>query len=128
MLYTVESSKTLAQIQESLPKACANYKFGVLGVHNLKEKMQEKGVEYKSECLVFEVCNPNKAKQVLEVNPDISTALPCRISVFPTKNGKIRLATIRPTILLDMFKEPQLKSVACEVEETLQKIMQEAAK
>ncbi|MBI2899840.1 MAG: DUF302 domain-containing protein [Planctomycetes bacterium] len=128
MLIAVDSKKSLAQLREDLPKACAARKFGVLGVHDLKEKMREKGVDYAGECLVFEVCNPQKAKQVLEANPDISTALPCRISAYRTKDGGVRLATLRPTKLIDLFGTKELQQTAREVEETLEAIMIEAAR
>jgi len=37
------------------------------------------------------------------------------------------LATLKPTTLLAMFNSPQLKDVAQEVEDTILKIMKEAA-
>jgi uncharacterized protein (DUF302 family) len=128
MLYSVDTEKPLAKLQEDLPKACAARKFGVLSVIDLKEKMKEKGVEYGGECLIFEVCNPQKAKQTLEANPEISTALPCRISAFKTKEGKTRLSTIRPSKLIDLFGTAELKQLADEVEAALTAIMNEAAR
>lgn len=127
MLYGIDSSKALAQIQEDLPKACAAHKFGVLGIHDLKAKMKEKGIDYDGDCLIFEVCNPQQAKKILERNPEISTALPCRISVFRTAEGKTRLSTLRPSLLIDLYGNPELKSVAQEVEDTLIAIMNETA-
>jgi hypothetical protein len=32
------------------------HKFGVLGVHDLKAKMEEKGVPFTRECRIFAVC------------------------------------------------------------------------
>ncbi len=95
-------------------------------VHDLKAKMKEKGVEFDRDCLIFEVCNPQQAKKVLEKNAEISTALPCRISVYQ-EGERVTLATIKPTVMLEMFKEAGLKDVAQEVEQTLFKMMQEAA-
>lgn len=123
MLHVVESNKSIEQLRNDLGQACKERGFGVLGVHDLREKMREKGVAYASECLVFEVCNPEQARQALEVNPELSTALPCRISVFRGKDGKVRLATIRPTFLLELFATPGLRGVADEVERTLVAIM-----
>jgi len=128
MLYTVDTEKPLSSLKQDLPKACASHKFGVTSVIDLKEKMREKGVEYAGECLIFEVCNPQKAKLALEANPEISTALPCRISVYKAPDGKTRLSTLRPTRLLDLFGSPALKQVAVEVEETITAIMNEAAR
>ena len=127
MLYTVDSNKSLPSLQQDIPKACAARKFGVLSVLDLKAKMKEKGVEYGGDCLIFEVCNPQKAKEALEANPEISTALPCRISVYRTKEGKVRISTIRPTKLLELFRSAELQKVASEVEEAILAIMKDAA-
>jgi len=40
--------------------------------------MAKKGVKFASECLIFEVCQPQQAKKVLDQNMSVSTALPCR--------------------------------------------------
>jgi uncharacterized protein (DUF302 family) len=95
-------------------------------VHNLKETMAKKGVEFARECLIFEVCQPQQAKKVLEQNMSVSTALPCRISIYE-EGGKTILATLKATTLLAMFNAPQLERVAQEAETTIVKIMKEAA-
>lgn len=127
MLQIVESTKPLARLVADLEQAVIRHKFGVLGVHDLKAKMAEKGVPFARECRIFEVCNPHQAKKVLEANLEISTALPCRISVYE-EGGKTKLATIRPTALIGLYRNPELKGVAEEVEETMVKIMTEAAR
>ena len=60
--------------------------------------MAKKGVEFTHECRVFEVCQPQQAKEVLEQDMSISTMLPCRISVYE-EEGKTILATLKPTAL-----------------------------
>ena len=129
---TVTSTKSIDQVCADLEKAVSNHKFGVLGVHNLTQTMANKGVKFDAECRIFEVCNPHKAKAVLESNLEISTALPCRISVFTT-GDIVKLCTIKPTLLLDMFGSDDvqvaddLHSAAAEVEEAMVDIMEEAA-
>ena len=127
MLHIVESSKPIDRVAKDLEEAVARHKFGVLGVHDLKATLAKKGVEFTRECRIFEVCNPHQAKKVLEVNLEISTALPCRISVYE-ENGRIKLATIKPTAMIALYSPPGLKAVAEEVEATLVAIMQEAAR
>jgi len=126
MLYRVESRKSLAEVGRGLEAAAQKYKFGILAVHDLKAKMKEKGVEFDRDCLIYEVCNPQQAKKVLEANAAISTVLPCRISVYSEGAG-VTLATLRPTVLLEMFQAPGLHAVAEEVEEVIFKMMNEAA-
>ncbi|HWR53945.1 MAG TPA: DUF302 domain-containing protein, partial [Bryobacteraceae bacterium] len=74
MLFEVASVKPLPEIEKGLQDAAAKHKFGIIGVHNLKEKMQEKGVDFAGECMIYEVCNPLQAKKVLEANGAVSTA------------------------------------------------------
>jgi uncharacterized protein (DUF302 family) len=126
MLFEVESNKTIEQVCQDLEKAVVAHKFGVMTVHNLKETMKKKGVEFDRECRIFEVCNPHQAKKVLERRMEISTALPCRISVF-IEGNKVKLATLKPTALVSQFNAPELQDVAREVEETLIQIMKEAS-
>ena len=127
MLYIVESKKSLADVARDLEQAVTRHKFGVLGVHDLRAKMAEKGVPFARECRVFEVCNPHQAKRVLEANLEISTALPCRISVY--EEGEVtKLATIKPTAMIELYATPGLQGVAKEVEATLEAIMVEAAR
>ncbi len=126
MLYRIHSKKNLAEVARGLEAAAQKHKFGILCVHDLRAKLHEKGVEFDRDCQVFEVCNPQQAKKVLDANAEISTALPCRISVYGEGDG-VTLATLRPTSLLEMFQTPGLRGVAEEVEETILKMMQEAA-
>lgn len=50
----------------------------------------------------------------------------CRISIYG-ESGKTILVTLKSTTLLAMFKAPQLEEVAQQVENTIVKIMKEAA-
>lgn len=126
MLITLPTDKTVSEAATAMQTAVQANHFGVMQVHNLKETMTKKGVEFAHECLIFEVCQPQQAKKVLDQNMSVSTALPCRISIYEA-DGKTVLATLKPTTLLAMFNTPQLEAVAQEVEDTMVKIMREAA-
>ena len=126
MLYEVTTKRTPQQAGQALEAAAQKHKFGVLGVHDLKATMAKKGVEFSKECLIYEVCNPFQAKKVLEANPSISTALPCRISVFE-EGDHTKLSTIKPTAMLALYGNPELQPVAQEVEQVIVAMMQEAA-
>lgn len=118
MLYTRETGKSVEEACQGLYKAAEEVKFGVLGEHDLKEKMAAKGVEFGPQCRILEVCNPGQAKKVLDTNMAIANALPCRICVYE-EGGKVKISTINPTFMLDLFDTPGLQHVAREVEEAL---------
>lgn len=107
-----------------LVEVATRHKFGVQAVHNLREKMESKGVPFARECRVIEVCNPQHAQVVLNQQIEISTALPCRISVYE-EGGRTILATMKPTMLLTMFNAPGAAATAQEVETVMVRIMDE---
>lgn len=125
MLYVREATRSMDGVARKLQEAAAANKFGVLAVHDLKQKMNDKGVEFERECRIFEVCNPKKAKAVLETDMSISNALPCRISVYE-EGGKVKVSTLKPTAVLSLFGRPELEPVAREVEEAMVRIIDAA--
>jgi uncharacterized protein (DUF302 family) len=126
MLFKLSSDKSVSEAAAALQAAVQANRFGVMQVHNLRETMTKKGVDFARECLIFEVCQPQQAKKVLEQNMSLSTMLPCRISLYE-EGGKTILASLKPTALLAMFNVPQLEGVAQDVEDSIIKIMNEAA-
>ncbi len=125
MLYEKDANGTIDEVVTKIEEAAAANQFGVLGIHDLKQKMNAKGVDFGPECRVLEICNPGKAKTVLEADMSISNALPCRISVYE-KEGMVKVSTLKPTQLLGLFGRPELEPVAKEVEEALFRIIDAA--
>lgn len=121
---TVTSKHSVQDLRERFEEVASRHQFGVLGVHDLRGKLNSKGIPFDHDCLVFEVCQPQQAAKVLAENLSISTALPCRISVF-SEGGVTKLATIRPTALLEMFDVPGLRTVAEEIEREIFAMMDE---
>lgn len=126
MLYTIRSDKSIEQVCSDLEKAVPAHQFGLIATHDLRQTMAKKGVSFDRECRIFEVCNPHQAKKVLEQEMDISTALPCRISVYE-EDGIVVLSTVNPTEMIGMYGVPGLNPVAEEVEKSMIAIMQAAA-
>jgi len=127
LLIIRSTSASLETVCARLQEVSARHKFGVQAVHNLREKMESKGVPFGRECRVIEVCNPRHAAAVLGQAIEISTALPCRISVYEA-GGRTILATIKPSLLLTMFDVPGAAATAREVEDTMILIMDETCR
>ena len=116
MYYVVDTQKTFEQASTDLEASVENLGFSVLHIHNLGEKLRSKGIEFKEDCKVFEVCNPVQAAKVLSIDMQLNMALPCRISVY-TEKGSTKIGLIRPVqILASLSDDPALLEVANEVE------------
>lgn len=126
MIYSVESKKSLAEIDNRLREAAQRHKFGVLNVLDLKQTLAGKGIELGAECRVYDVCNPQAASQALTASMQASVVLPCRISVFERGAARV-LATVKPTDLLQSTGLAGVEALAAEIERELMQMMNEAA-
>jgi len=118
MYYVINTEKTFEQASTDLENEVIKLGFGVLHIHDLGKTLRSKGVEFKENCRVFEVCNPIQAAKVLSVDMRLNMALPCRISVF-TEQGTTKIGLIKPAQMLSaLSSDPILLDVANEVEET----------
>jgi uncharacterized protein (DUF302 family) len=123
MLYSRTSNQSFDEVVSRLSQEVVEHQFGVIETIDLQQKMNAKGVPFDSRCTIVEVCNPKKAKQVLDENMSLSTALPCRISVYE-QSGKVVISTALPTKLLGMYDDSRaMQEVAQEVETTLTQII-----
>ena len=125
-VYEKPVSGTIEEIGSRLEQAVQARNYGVLGTIDIKEKMNGKGIPFEAACRVYEVCNPHKASEVLQHDMSISTALPCRISIYEF-GGQLRLATLKPTRILGVFGHEELNKQALQVEKDLIAIIDEVA-
>lgn len=126
-IYEVKTSKGFNEAIDSIKESLSNNDFGVLWEMNVKDKLKEKGVDFSKNFQILEVCNPQKAKNVLEENIRVGYFLPCKIVVCEI-DGEVMIGMPKPTSLLSMMGESKLKDVADEVEITLKKAIDEAVK
>lgn len=126
MKYIIESSKSVDQATEDLQDAVKRNGFGVLHIYDLKQTLKDKGAPIENECRILDVCNPQKAQEVLTMDMSLNMALPCRISVY-AQDGQTKIGLISPTAMLSMLSDsPGLAEVANEVENTIKQMIEEA--
>ncbi|WP_308633858.1 DUF302 domain-containing protein [Paenibacillus silvisoli] len=116
--YTVETTKTIEQAIEALTENLKSEKFGVLWQLDMKEKLQEKGVEFDMPYRILEVCNPVEAKRVLSENTLVGYFLPCKLAVY-VEDGTTKIGMPRPTGLIGLVENDALMSIASDIEKRL---------
>lgn len=116
--YTVATNKNIKEAISSLEISLKEEKFGVLWMFDIKEKLIEKGLEFDSDYLVLEVCNPHEAERVLKENLLVGYFLPCKIVVY-SDNGKTKIGMPRPTALINLVNNEEVKKLARDIEERL---------
>lgn len=116
--YTVETDKTNTEAIASLEKSLKEEKFGVLWQFDVKDKLQEKGLDFQQSYHILEVCSPVEAQRVLSKNPMAGYFLPCKIVVYEDA-GRTKIGMPKPTALIEMVNDPALKDLAKDIEERL---------
>ncbi|WP_340694427.1 DUF302 domain-containing protein [Hydrogenobacter thermophilus] len=124
MLINVESTKSVEDLRKGIEETAKAKNFGVMAIHEVTKTLESKGVPINYECVIVEICSPKHASIMLQKNPYVSTAMPCRIAIIDQGHKRI-MSTIAPTALLEMFNMPEAKNIAEEVERLMMEIMEE---
>ncbi|MCH6265421.1 MULTISPECIES: DUF302 domain-containing protein [Neobacillus] len=116
--YTVVTDKNMDEAIQALEENLKTEKFGVLWKFDIKEKLQEKGLEFDKEFKVLEVCNPHEAQRVLTDNEMAGYFLPCKIVVYESQ-GKTKIGMPKPTALISLLQDDKMKQFAGDIEDRL---------
>ncbi|MGD6801751.1 DUF302 domain-containing protein [Rossellomorea vietnamensis] len=123
--YTLTTPKTIDEAVNSLEASLKEEQFGVLWTFDIKDKLQEKGLEFEKEFRVLEVCNPKEAQRVLNENTMAGYFLPCKIVVYE-EGGETRIGMPKPTSLISMLNDEKLKEFAKDIEARLMGCMEKS--
>ena len=118
MKYEKETSKSFESACDALKQNLSDVGFGVLYELNFKDKLQEKGLDFEHDFKIFEVCNPKKAKDVLDIHLEMGYFLPCKMAVYQ-KDSKVYVGMLNPSYLIELVGVKGLESFAEEVERDL---------
>lgn len=117
--YTITTDKSIEEAIHSLEEALKEHQFGIQWQMDIPSKLQAKGVEFNQPYRILEICNPHLAKQVLEKNELIGYFLPCKIVVYESKSGQTKIGLPKPSELIGLVNDAELKTAAEEVEQKL---------
>ena len=110
--------ETITRTKEELQKEG----FGVLTEIDVKTTLKKKlDVDFDN-YVILGACNPPFAYQSLQTEKDIGLLLPCNVIIYED-DGKTYVSAIVPTIAMNMVENPDLESIAKEVEIKLKKVI-----
>lgn len=116
--YTAQTNKSPKQAIADLTDNLKEAEFGVLWTLDMKEKLNEKGVDFNQMYHILEVCNPVEAKRVLSENALVGYFLPCKIAVYEDE-GTTKIGMPKPTALINLVESDDLSAIAKEIEQRL---------
>lgn len=123
MQYIEISNKSVQEVVDNLKGVASKYKYGIQHIHDVKENLKAKGIDFKNECQIVDICNPIVAEQFLSEDMSLSIIMPCKISVY-TQDGDTMIAMNSLVQLVDDIN-PDLIDLAQETQEVLLEIIDE---
>jgi uncharacterized protein (DUF302 family) len=124
MIYIEKSEKSVQEVVDKIQEIISNYKFGVQHIHNVTETLKSKGIDFKNECQILDICSPSIANEFLSTDMSLSSIMPCKISVYK-EDGETTIATNSLVQLVDDIN-PDMIEIAQEAQKTILEIIQEA--
>ncbi len=111
-------SEALTKVSEAL-KAEG---FGVLTEIDVKATLKNKiDVDYRP-YRILGACNPTLAYRALQISPQVGMLLPCNVTVSLVGDEFVEVSILDPTVLMKIVDDLELKSIAREAKERLDRV------
>lgn len=96
--------------------------FGILTEIDVKATLKQKlNIDY-DDYLILGACNPQFAYKALQAEKEIGLLLPCNVIVY-VEEGKTYVSAINPADAMSMVDNSELKEIAKQVKEKLEKVV-----
>ncbi|SNZ03642.1 Uncharacterized conserved protein, DUF302 family [Natronoarchaeum philippinense] len=86
--------------------------FGILSDIDIRATFAKKLDEEFRQYRILGACNPELARQGLDVNLELGALLPCNVIVYESDDGDVVVSAIDPERLLGVADDPDLDAVA----------------
>ena len=113
---------TYEQAIEKVTSELKKEGFGVLTFIDVKETLKQKiNVDFKKYAILG-ACNPPIAHRALLEEEQLGLLLPCNVIVYE-KEGKTNISIFDPMVMTWIIENDQMKPIATEVQEKLQRVL-----
>ncbi len=103
-------------------QALADHGFGVLTEIDVQATMKKKLDKDLPPHLILGACNPTMAYQAIGIEPRVGALLPCNVIVRSVEGG-VEVSAIDPVASMSIIDNDELKAVAGEVRDLLEKVV-----
>ena len=111
---------TISLVKEALKEEG----FGVLTEIDVKATLKKKLDTEFRKYVILGACNPPYAYRSLEADLDVGLLLPCNVIVYETDDKRAYIAAINPISALEIIQGQELRNIAEEVSEKLNRVVE----
>jgi uncharacterized protein (DUF302 family) len=129
MDYTIERhvSGSFEEVVADVEDALAAEGFGVLCDIDVTGTFEKKLDEEFRDYRILGACIPPLAAEALETELSLGALLPCNVVVYASDDGDVVVAAVDPEQLVGIAENPDLDSVAADVRERFDRVLDAVA-
>jgi uncharacterized protein (DUF302 family) len=116
-LVTVNAKAPFAETVAALRTMVAKNGMMVLSELNQGKILSMTGLKLNAVTLF--IGNPNIGKKLFSANPGVGVAIPVRVSVYESKDGKTHINYVKPSVQLASFKSEVIQKTAAMLDKKL---------
>ena len=114
---------TIGEIRPKVEEELRKEGFGVLTEIDIQATMKKKLDKDYLPHVILGACNPVFADKVLSVEPQISTLLPCNVTLRELGDGNVEITAVDPMGAMSAVDNQDIAAYAAEIREKLSKVV-----
>lgn len=119
---TLVLNTDMASAEAQIAEALKAEGFGILTEIDVTGTFRKKlDVDFRP-YKILGACNPSLAHRALNVTGEVGLLLPCNVTVSQIGENEIEISFIDPIAMMQMFDDSELKAVADEARERLERV------
>jgi len=124
----VKPGVTLEQIEQALASVSTESNIRPVGELPLSKELEARSGKPQKLLKVYNYCNPQTARKMVDFSPHMAAYLPCRISVVEQADG-LWMYTLNMDMMIKMGRKlpPDLKADALKVREAIWQMMEKGS-
>lgn len=117
------SNTTVSKLRPIVEEALKTEGFGVLTEIDIQAVMKKKLNKDYLPHLILGACSPVYADKVLSIDPNMSTLLPCNVTLRDLGDGNVELSAVAPLVAMNMVDNPEIEESAKEINDKLNRVL-----
>lgn len=108
---------------QSVQEALAGEKLGIISDVDVQAIFRQKMAKSIRPYRILGVCSPPLADRVISAEPNAGTLLPCNLILRGTDDDKTVVSFMDPVPVLGLSENPEVRAVAAEARDKLQRVI-----
>ena len=120
--FSINLNESFEVVIHRVVEALKEQGFGILTVIDVKETLKDKLDVDHMPYTILGACNPQLARQALDVDPDIGLLLPCNVVVRQEDDMSVTVVFMEPAAILGLVDKPGIEVLSAGLREKLEQV------